>query len=78
MMKDQPNRTQRTSVLVVGAGPTGMTAAIELARRGVDLDIDLRQVDDEAVRPLGQDRREADRAAEVDQPPSRLGIVLGD
>ena len=36
MMKDQPNHTERTSVLVVGAGPTGMTAAIELARRGVD------------------------------------------
>ncbi|MBO0879399.1 MAG: FAD-dependent monooxygenase [Mycobacterium sp.] len=28
-----------TSVLVVGAGPTGLTMAIELARRGVDVEI---------------------------------------
>jgi 2-polyprenyl-6-methoxyphenol hydroxylase-like FAD-dependent oxidoreductase len=27
------------TVLVVGAGPTGLTMAIELARRGVDVDI---------------------------------------
>ncbi|MFD2764859.1 FAD-dependent monooxygenase [Micromonospora eburnea] len=45
-----------TDVLVVGAGPTGLTAAVELARRGIDC-----RVIDKLVTPAGQ----ADKAIGV-------------
>lgn len=45
-----------TDVLVVGAGPTGLTAAVELARRGVDC-----RVIDKLAAPAGQ----ADKAIGV-------------
>nr|BAQ25478.1 monooxygenase [Micromonospora sp. GMKU326] len=45
-----------TDVLVVGAGPTGLTAAVELARRGVDC-----RVIDKLATPAGQ----ADKAIGV-------------
>ncbi len=43
-----------TDVLVVGAGPTGLTAAIELARRGIAVHI----VDKDMARPYAESRAE--------------------
>ena len=38
-------------VLIVGAGPTGLTAAVELSRAGVDV-----RIVDRAVRPAAESR----------------------
>ncbi|MGB3354766.1 MAG: FAD-dependent oxidoreductase [Mycobacterium sp.] len=46
--------TTDTDVLVIGAGPTGLTAAIELARRGVAVHI----VDKVMARPYAESRAE--------------------
>lgn len=43
-----------TDVLIVGAGPTGLTAAIELARRGIR----VRIVDKVMARPYAESRAE--------------------
>ena len=59
-----------TDVLVVGAGPTGLTAAIELARRGVG----VRVIDKVEPRPYAESRAEGihARTLEVFE---RLGVL---
>jgi 2-polyprenyl-6-methoxyphenol hydroxylase-like FAD-dependent oxidoreductase len=43
--EEQMNRTIDTQVLIVGAGPVGLTLAMDLARRGIDVTVvELRQV----------------------------------
>lgn len=48
MLHQTTNDVPRTGVLIVGAGPTGLTLAIELARRGVR----FRLIDREPTRPV--------------------------
>ena len=61
-------------VLIVGAGPTGLTAAIELARRGVEVQI----VDKVAARPYAESRAEGlhARSLEIFERQDLLANVL--
>ena len=76
------------TVVVVGAGPVGVTAALLLARRGVDVLVVDRHaaaypqpravhLDDESLRVL-QDAGVADAFAEVSRPMAGLRLLDGD
>src|ERR1700744_3408734 len=61
--------TPNTDVLVVGAGPVGLVAAVELARRGVRV-----RVIDKLAQPTDQSRAIAVHARSLDMF-DRMGIV---